>query len=207
MVYTIQNVKRVLDLSSDALIVSKVRLTQLDSDSGDGDLGISMEKGALALKAEVNVYTGDDIGELLVKCAMSFNKVAPSTMGTLLSNAIMTLGKNYRGNKEIDDKDTVKVPRIMLEAIMKLGKASLGDKTILDALIPLAEIFEESFDTNLDIKLAMREAASAAEIGANETKGMLAKVGRTKWIAERTKGYPDGGAILCSIVAQALVND
>lgn len=207
MIYNIQNIKYVLELSAEKLIASKDRLTQLDSNSGDGDLGISMEKGALALKAEVNAYTGEDIGELLIKCAMAFNKVAPSTMGTLLSSAIMTLGKKHRGNTEINDKDAVEAPRIMLEAIMRLGKGQLGDKTILDALIPMAETFENSFESNTDIKLALKEAALAAEKAANDTKGMLAKIGRTKWIADRTKDYPDGGAILCSIVVQALAND
>lgn len=206
MIYTIENIKHVINLSADILITSKDRLTQLDSNSGDGDLGISMEKGALALKAEVNTYTGDDIGELFLRCAMAFNKVAPSTMGTLLSGSIMALGRKYKGSKEIDDKAAVQSPRIMAEAIMNLGKGQLGDKTILDALIPLAETIESSYESNPDIRLAMKTAASAAEKAANDTKGMLAKVGRTKWIAERTRDFPDGGAILCSIVANALVN-
>lgn len=206
MVYTIENIKNILNISADILIDSKDRLTQLDSNSGDGDLGISMEKGASALKAEVGTYTGKDIGELFIRCAMAFNRVAPSTMGTLISGSIMALGKKHKGSTEIDDKAAIQAPRIMAEAIMNLGKGRLGDKTILDALIPLAEAIESSFASSSDIRLAMKTAASAAENAANATKGMLAKVGRTKWIAERTKDYPDGGAILCSIVAQALVN-
>ena len=206
MVYTIENIKHVLNLSADILINSKEKLTQLDSNAGDGDLGISMEKGALALKAEVSAYTGEDIGELFIRCGMAFNRVAPSTMGTLLSGSIMALGRKHRGGKELDDNAAIQAPRIMAEAIMNLGKGRLGDKTILDALIPLAEAIESSFESTPDIRLAMKTAAYAAEKAANETRGMLARVGRTKWIAERTKDHPDGGAVLCSIIAQALAS-
>lgn len=77
-------------------------------------------------------------------------------------------------------------------------------KARLDALIPLADALQASYARDTDLKLALKEAASAAARGANRTKGMIAKVGRAKWIGERSRDYPDGGAVLCSVLIENL---
>ncbi|HEY5584332.1 MAG TPA: dihydroxyacetone kinase subunit L [Ruminiclostridium sp.] len=205
MAYTIRDVKNIIKLSAEAAVSSKELLTELDSRSGDGDLGITMEKAAHALNNEIIRYEGQDIGEFLIKSAMSVNKVAPSTMGTLLSCAIMSLGKEFKGKSEITCEHIAGIPSIMVHAIMQRGKAHRGDKTLLDALIPLADAFEASYNKGMGLQLAIKAAASAAKFGANRTKGMIAKVGRAKWIGERCRDYPDGGAVLCSIIIEALI--
>lgn len=204
MVYTLQHVKNIINISAEVALSLKELLTELDSRSGDGDLGITMEKSAHALMIETGKYEGKDIGEFLTKSAMSVNRAAPSTMGTLLSCSIMELGKEFRGSEEITCEQVVKVPAIIVDAIMKRGKANRGDKTILDALIPLADALQASYARQPDLKLAVKEAASAATKGANKTKGMIAKVGRAKWIGERSRDYPDGGAVLCSTLIENL---
>ncbi|HEY5582883.1 MAG TPA: DAK2 domain-containing protein [Ruminiclostridium sp.] len=204
MVYSIKDVQQVIKLSIEEIVSSKDVLTDLDSLSGDGDMGISMEKGALALKSEFSTYEGEDIGEFFIKCALAFNKAAPSTMGTLLSGAIMALGKEFKGQRVMDDTKVIKIPAIMAKAIMNRGKAQIGDKTIIDALIPLSNAFEASYNENIDLKIALKEASKAAKQGAEDTKGMMAKVGRAKWKAERSQEYLDGGAVLCSIIITAL---
>lgn len=207
MNYTVTDAKQLINLIADVSITYKDKLTQFDSNCGDGDLGQSMEKGALALKKDINGYTGEDIGAFLLKCAMSFNRAAPSTMGTLLSSAIMDLGKKFKGKTEIDEESVVKIPSIMVDAIMNRGKAQRGDKTILDALIPMSEAYEASFNKNRDLKIAVKAACIAAKNGAEGTKGMIARVGRAKWIAERSQEYQDGGAMLCYIVISKLAGE
>ncbi len=204
MIYTLQDVKNVINISAEVALSLKELLTELDSRSGDGDLGITMEKSAHALMIETSKYEGKDIGEFFIKSAMSVNRAAPSTMGTLLSCAIMELGKKFKGSEEITCEQIVEIPSIIVDAIMKRGKANRGDKTILDALIPMADAFHTSYYKKKNLKLALKDAASAAKKGANKTKGMIAKVGRAKWIGERSRNYPDGGAILCSKLIENL---
>ena len=204
MIYTLQDVKNIINVSAEVALSLKELLTELDSRSGDGDLGITMEKSAHALMLEICKYEGKDIGEFLSKSAISVNRAAPSTMGTLLSCAIMELGKEFKGSEEITCEQLVKVPAIIVDAIMKRGKANRGDKTILDALIPLADALQASYAKDMNLKVALKEAASAAAKGANRTKGMIAKVGRAKWIGERSRDYPDGGAVLCAALIENL---
>lgn len=80
----------------------------------------------------------------------------------------------------------------------------MGDKTILDALVPFAETLEKLSADNVSFAQAWREAAAAAEKGMEGTKGMTAKTGRAKWLDGRNKEYPDGGAVLCVKVVQRL---
>ena len=204
MEYDIDSVKEVLNICADKAIYSKPLLTELDSRMGDGDLGMSMSKGAMSIKNEIISYKGTDIGEFFRKCAATLNRAAPSTMGTLLSGAMMMLGKKLKGRIFLEDKDILAIPVIMADSIMMRGNAKLGDKTILDSLIPLAEAMNASYALTGDLKTAVREAATAAKKGAKSTKGLIAKVGRAKWIADRSREYPDSGAVLCSILIDAL---
>ena len=176
-------------------------LAELDGLSGDGDLGITAVKLSEALEkmAQSDIT---DLGMLFMKTGMEMNKQAPSTMGTLLAAGVMSLGKQFKGQTDLADEDLAAIPQLLAEEIKKRGKASLGDKTILDALIPMADAVRETFAETGDIKEAYRKGANAAETGAGQTRGMIAKTGRASWIADRTKDNLDGGAVLCAKIAE-----
>ena len=89
---------------------------------------------------------------------------------------------------------------------MARGGAKLGDKTILDALCPMAETVEREFSQGSALKAAFSAGAETAKTAAKGTAGMRAAAGRAKWLGERAVEYPDGGAVLCGIIAQALVD-
>lgn len=206
MDYNMDAVKVKIEVCLEKAINIKPLLTELDAHSGDGDLGISMSKGAYAIREELNAFTGSDIGELFIKCGLSLNRAAPSTMGTLMSGALIMVGKKFKGRQFLNEQDIVTIPEIMVDAIMLRGNAKLGDKTILDALIPLSEKIKLVYLNTGDLKLSVREALEAAKKGAKSTKGLIAKVGRAKWIADRSREYPDSGAVMCSQLFDALVN-
>ncbi len=202
----IKSVINVLLKSTEIIIESKDQLEQLDSASGDGDLGISMKRGADAVQSVLAVSrTESDIGNLLMKCAMIFNKEAPSTLGTLLSSALMAAAKEVKGKSEITEGDVVKIAGVMTKSIIDRGKAALGDKTILDAMIPMSETLKQCFERGKGFAESMKAAAVAASAGAESTRGLAARAGRAKWIGERTNGCLDGGAVLCSIIINHLV--
>ena len=204
MVYTTSNVKNFIGIIADEMISLKDELTAIDSKLGDGDMGLSIEKGGLALK---QVCKSDyiDNATLLSTAAVAFNRAAPSTMGTLISYGIQEAAKFFKEKTELSEADIVLIPRIFLEIISKRGKAKLGDKTILDALIPYVNELENSYKATGEIFNALNKAAVSAKMGMEQTKGMVAKIGRAKWLAERNKEYPDGGAVLCSRIADCLV--
>lgn len=205
--YDILAVHRVLDRCIQVILEEKEELTDIDSHIGDGDMGTSMEKGALALKDAVDSYKGDFIGEMLICGGTSFNRAAPSTMGTLISMALVTVGQKWKQKSTLTPEDIVSAPRQLEGAISKFGKAKLGDKTILDALIPYCNVLELTFSQNGDLGDSLYQAALAAEQGAESTKGMKAKSGRARWLAERNCEYPDGGAVLCARIAMRLALD
>lgn len=196
----LQALKRI----ADELIEAKELLTYIDNLSGDGDLGISMEKAALSILQEIEV-PAESISDVLFRCARQININAPSTMGTLLSFSLLETSKLLHKKATIEDRDALMIPRKMVETIMINGRAQLGDKTVLDALIPYSDALQDSYLEQFDIIKAAKHAAIQAENAAEATKGCIAKIGRAKWIAERSRNCPDGGAVVCAIIANMLI--
>ncbi|MDR2180816.1 MAG: dihydroxyacetone kinase subunit L [Synergistaceae bacterium] len=204
MEYKIGQIKETLKYC--ALLVSdqKEQLEKIDSQVGDGDLGISMRKGATAVVEEIDRYGGNDPGALFMKCAMALNKAAPSTMGTLLCAGLMQMGKVFAKKEVLKEAEIAEIPSLFAQAIMDRGRAKKGDRTVLDALLPMAEAIKAAFDAGRSLAEAIAVGAEAARSGMEKTKEMVPKVGRSKWAPENTKNVPDGGAVLCWIVAQGL---
>lgn len=202
--YQVEDVKETLARVGDRVCVEKDYLAELDGKSGDGDLGLSMEAAFHAIRQAAEDYSGSRIDELLMRVEMSCNKAAPSTMGTLLSSGIMAIAKACKGKEQIDDSEVVAMPRQFAEAIMARGGAKVGDKTILDALCPMAESVEQTFRSSGSLGGAFAAGAKTAQDAAKKTAGMRAAAGRAKWLGERAAEYPDGGAVLCGIIADAL---
>lgn len=198
--YDIIQIKAQLTAIAEKLEEEEPLLTKLDGLSGDGDLGITATKISLAVN-EICKLQPDSVDRLFMKLGMEINKQAPSTMGTLLAAGSMALGKAFRGQEALSDSDVAEIPSLLAAEIMKRGHANPGDKTILDALVPMAETVRSVFDETGDIREAYHRGAESAAAGADSTCGMLAKTGRASWIAERTKDNPDGGAVLCASIA------
>lgn len=204
--YRIEDIRRIIQKVHQKILQEKDYLGELDGQSGDGDLGLSMEAAFTAIQETAEKFTGEQISELLMKAAMNCNKAAPSTMGTLMSAGIMAIAKEAKGKEGLEDEDVVRLPGIFAQAVMARGGAKPGDKTILDALCPMAETVEREFAKSKDLKSAFSAGAETAKAAAAGTAGMRAAAGRAKWLGERAAEYPDGGAVLCSIIAQALID-
>ena len=179
-------------------------LGELDGKSGDGDLGLSMKAAFDAVNQAAAAYPGEDLGMLFLNAAMACNRAAPSTMGTLLSAGLMALAKAYKGQEELSDAEIISLPRLFAGGIQSRGKAKLGDKTILDALLPYADALEANFAETQNLKEASLKAAQVAELAAEGTKGMQAQIGRAKWLGERANAYADGGATLWASIGRSL---
>ena len=106
-------------------------LTRLDAAVGDGDLGLTIAKGASALQEYLAAnQPGDDLGKFLTGMGMAFNRAASSTMGTLIATALMRAGKEARGRATLDAPTLVRMAQAADAGIQERGKAKLGDKTV-----------------------------------------------------------------------------
>ena len=205
--YQIETVKRIMHQAAEAVKANEEYLGELDCKSGDGDLGLSMRTAFKAIVETAESYEGTRMDELLMKVAMGCNRAAPSTMGTLISAGIMGMAKKFKGKSELSDEDVVGIPRVFAEAVMARGGAKPGDKTILDAICPMAECVEGEFAKGSTVNKSFQAGSKAAKAAAMATAGMHASVGRAKWLGDRAAEYPDGGAVLCALIMEALVKD
>jgi len=169
-------------------------LRELDAVIGDGDLGVTIELGADAMASFLASANENDIGKMLARCGMSVNKANPSTFGTLLASAFLGAGKAVQNKSDITAVDLVLMGNGAIDGIKHRGKTEVGDKTMLDSLVPAVEAFKNSLNEERSTAEAMKAAVSAAEAGMQATADMKAKVGRGSYRQDSTVGVRDGGA-------------
>jgi dihydroxyacetone kinase-like protein len=179
---------------ADDLEARSEELRQLDAAIGDGDLGITIQLGSQAIRQFLGSSTETDIGQTLARCGMSINKASPSTFGTLLASAFMAAGKAVKGKERIGTDDLVSMGEAAIDGVKKRGHAEVGDKTMLDCLVPAVERFKKEIESNGDIVTAMNAAVEAAGAGLQSTVDMVSKHGRASWHRENTVGVQDAGA-------------
>ena len=174
----------------------KSELCDMDAKMGDGDLGLTMQKGFGELPGLIreNGEPGN-IGKTLRKAGMKMAGIVPSTMGTLMASGIIEGGKAIGETDRIGQKELVDFFIGFTDGIKKRGKCQLGDRTLLDAVAAGAEYAEQAFANQDNIADIMRDAVNGAAKGVDETKEMLPKYGKAAVFAAKAKGVPDQGAM------------
>ena len=181
-------------------------LRELDAAQGDGDLGVTMKLGFDAVLKVLPELKDQDIGALLTKSGLTFNSAAASTMGALLATACMRSGKEAKGQMELDLSDMARMANAGVNGLRERGKASVGDKTMLDTVVPWAETLTRAESEGKSMPEALQEALQAAKQGMLSTKGMVPKMGRAAWLGERTKEMQDAGATSSYLMLKALTD-
>src|SRR5271167_3724732 len=149
-----------------ALKADQAMFTELDQAVGDGDLGVTAVKLAEALESAAGQGGGADLGKFLAQTGMALNRAAPSTMGTLMATALMQAGKTVMGKELLDVADLPRLLRAATEGVQARGKASLGDKTLLDALQPASEAFAAAISAGESLPIAAEAMVAARATGA-----------------------------------------
>ena len=204
---TAPDVKSALGKAADALRENSNYLVELDQQLGDGDLGITAHKMADALGEYLSQNQNEnDMGKLIIGAGMKINSAAPSTMGSLLAIALMRMGKIGKEQIEIDDKTLAEMLKAATAAIQEKGKAKLGDKTILDALIPATNVFADAINQGKALQEAGKLMQAAAEAGLDSATPLRSQVGRASWVGDRTEGKIDPGCALLVCVLEGLIN-
>jgi phosphoenolpyruvate---glycerone phosphotransferase subunit DhaL len=191
---------------ANALEAQHETLTTLDQALGDGDLGITAHKIAQELTTLSAGPVPDDLGKFLAATGMAVNKVASSTMGTLVATALMRAGKEVKGRSELDDDALAVMFRAAVAGVVERGKANLGDKTALDALHPASEAFGAALAEGAGRAAAVDRMVAAAQAGLESVTASQSRIGRASWQGERTAGCVDPGCAAVVIALQALAH-
>ncbi|NLS79132.1 MAG: dihydroxyacetone kinase subunit L [Chloroflexi bacterium] len=174
-------------------------LNRLDGALGDGDLGVTMVRGARGL-VEAAPKLPDDVGMAFLQCAQVFTKVSGSTYGTLLATGLMSAAKLAKGRAEIPTSEIADLLGAALEGMMKRGRGNLGDKTVLDALEAA-----RAAAAGLDDPAALAVAVDDAVAGALERfRDQPAKQGRARIFGDKSIGLDDPGMVAFKRVVEAL---
>ncbi|MCE3028431.1 dihydroxyacetone kinase family protein [Salinicola sp. DM10] len=182
------------------------KLGKLDAIAGDGDHGIGMQRGAVAAAeaAEQALARGAGAGTLLRLAAEAWSDRAGGTSGAIwgvMLNALsLTLGDDAAPQAEHYARGVAKAK----QDVMEFGKAQLGDKTLVDALVPFSDALNQRVAAGDDLASAWGSATQAAHTAAEETQALKPRLGRARPLAEKSVGTPDPGAISLAMILDAV---
>ena len=204
MEITREDIVRFIKKASEEMDANKDYLIELDAASGDGDLGMTMSKGFQAGAEAGEAFGEDDLGKMIFKIGSAIAAKVPSTMGTLMGSGFVEAGKALKGKKSLGAEDFVSFCQAYYHGVQKRGKASPGDRTVLDALKPAADAAAEAAAAGTDDpKELARIAYEAALSGVEATKSMAPVHGKAYVHREKLAGVPDQGAIVGSLLYKA----
>ena len=180
----------------------KDEIERLDQEIGDGDHIFNIQRGikeSLNLKDELSEQSPS---EVLKKIGMKIMTTVGGSSGALFATLLIGMAKRY--NDEFSDqKNVAEMFTEGVEAIKKRGKANLGEKTMLDVLIPVSQELQK-LSNEKDIKNIAEKIKQAAEKGMLATKDLIATKGRASFLGERAKGHIDPGARSSQLAIEAI---
>ncbi len=179
-------------------------LSEVDGAIGDGDHGVNMDKGFTLcgerLNSDMDMTTGlDTLGKVLL---MEIG----GSMGPLYGSFFIEMSMASKNKTEIGKKDFAEILEGGLKGIQAFDKAKVGDKTLLDTLVPAIEAYNEAIGKGKSFISALEDMKDAAEKGKESTKNMLAKIGRASRLGERSRGVLDAGATSCNLILQTIAD-
>jgi dihydroxyacetone kinase-like protein len=181
---------------------------QLDSIVGDGDFGYSLRNGWEVVVSDYDTFDHSSAGAILKKVALTLTAKVGGVSGPIWGTAFLRAGITAGDRTELAPEDVIAMLRAAITGIMARGGASLGEKTLLDALVPVTDSLEAAIsDPTLQGDhgaAAIQRAADVAVKAAEETKGMLAMRGRAAYTGERSRGSVDAGATAIGVILQAI---
>ena len=176
----------------------------LDAVVGDGDFGYSMARGFEQVLAGFDDFDRSDIGTFLKKVAVTITGRIGGTSGPIWGTAFLRAGAVAAGKMALEPADVVAMLRAAVEGIMQRGQAELGDKTLLDALVPATDALERELDAGNGSTAAIQAASAAAREAAEATKDMVARRGRAAYTGERSRGSVDAGATAVAVMLERI---
>jgi len=179
-----------------AAVVAENReyLTELDSAIGDADHGINMNRGFQAVLGKLDAGEAADIGALLKTVGMTLVSTVGGASGPLYGTLFLQMGTSAAGKSDLSGDDWAAALAAGVAGVQRRGKAELGDKTMIDALVPAVEAVRSALADGSALDEALRRSAEAAREGMTATIPLVARKGRASYLGERSANHQDPGA-------------
>jgi len=198
-------------LSRGELVVRTIAQTAVDNEAyfceldavvGDGDFGYSLARGFEIVVSDWEAMEYTDISGLLKKTAITLTKRIGGTSGPIWGTAFLRAGGALTDKPQPSGEEVIAAFRAAIEGIKQRGNTDLGDKTLLDALVPAVDVLEAELPGGAG--RAIEKAAVQARESAEGTKGMLAQRGRASYTGERSRDSVDAGAVGVAVMFEAV---
>ena len=197
---------KALEAMCDTIEAEKEYLSELDGAIGDGDHGVNMAKCFREVKKKLAESTFADMNTLFNSVGMVVLNSVGGAMGALYGTFFLKMAQECAGKSELGLSDLVGMFQTAEQGILDIGKASPGDKTLLDTLAPAIKALEASEQEGQSLPAALANFEQAAKKGMQSTKDMMAKMGRASRLGERTIGHQDAGATSCYFIMRSLAS-
>jgi dihydroxyacetone kinase-like protein len=199
---TAETVLRWLENCAETFETHKDELTQLDAAIGDADHGANMARGFTAVKGKLAGLRDQDIGAIFKTVAMTLISTVGGASGPLYGTFFLMAANGANGKKALSLAEVSSTFNAGLQGLMNRGKAAVGEKTMIDALVPAMEALKPAGDDSLVSALA--RAVEAVRKGSDSTVPLVAKKGRASYLGERSAGHRDPGAASSVLLLEAL---
>jgi len=185
-------------------------IEKLDQEIGDGDHIFNVQRGIKLVIELEPIIKHLSMSKALNQIAMKILSGIGGSSGALFGTLFMTMAKVSNIDDGIDYKKAINMFADGVEAVKQRGKADVGEKTMMDVLIPVANCLKEGVEKDIDLKDLMRKTIETAEKGMLSTKNLLATKGRASFLGERSKGHIDPGArssqLMIKTVCMSILN-
>ena len=185
-------------------------IEKLDQEIGDGDHIFNVQRGIKLVIELEPIIKHLSMSKALNQIAMKILSGIGGSSGALFGTLFMTMAKVSNIDDGVDYKKAINMFADGVEAVKQRGKADVGEKTMMDVLIPVANCLKQGVEKDKDLKDLMREAIETAEKGMLSTKDLLATKGRASFLGERSKGHIDPGArssqLMIKTVCMSILN-
>jgi len=195
----------IVDRMIQAIQDNKQYLSDIDGKIADGDHGVNMNKGFSLTREALEKDPGDFSHGLLTLSKILMMRIGGS-MGPLYGKVFKTMGKIFSGQEEIDVRLFGEALQGVKSGMEQMSPARVGDKTLIDALFPAIDAFMEAMDSDGGFGGALLVMKSAAEKGRDATQDMVAKIGRSSRLGERSRGVIDAGAASCALLLAVMAD-
>lgn len=206
---SLNNIKYMVAEMAECILKNEVAFCELDSFAGDGDFGMSVAKGFLQLKREWDMILTEEaetIGEFLKACSLVIMEYCGGASGPIWGSAFRAAGFQAGDRVSLDTSEFAAMMQAAVVGIQKTGERSfgrgsvVGDKTLIDALVPCVDSLNASSDSGSSVKEMLKKGAAAAVEGAEKTAGFAARMGRAGVVGKRSLGHPDAGAYALGVI-------
>ncbi|MGO2442640.1 dihydroxyacetone kinase subunit DhaL [Serratia proteamaculans] len=189
----------------DAIVSNREYLSEIDGAIGDGDHGINMSKGF--------TLCGEAIKGRSLTLAQAFDAVSDAlmdgiggSMGPLYGSLFMGMADSVRDKTALDKQAFLLMLRNGMSELQDISSAGVGDKCLMDTLIPAVEAFDRAVQRNDSFSSALEQMKQAAVQGRDSTRDLVAKIGRASRLGERSRGVLDAGAVSCCLLLSQLAD-